>query len=218
MYIDFLGHACFLLTDARGVRIMLDPYESGGFSGRVGYAPIDEAPDVVILTHDHADHSHTEGLPGTFEVLRHAGTARGITTREVPVAHDMFEGRRFGGWVDMKIFEVDGLTVAHCGDIGELVEDDARRDLIGALDVLIVPTGGFYTLGPDGAAALTRRLKPRVVIPCHYKTSRCGFDIAPVDPFLTHFEHVIRSEDSTWTLTPDTLPSETTCLVLKMRF
>lgn len=216
MRIDFLGHACFLLTDARGVRVLLDPYESGGFSGRVGYAPVEEGSDVVVLTHDHPDHSHTATLPGEFEVLRHAGEARGIRVREVPVAHDMFGGRRFGGMVDMKIIEIDGLTVAHCGDIGELL-DDERVARIGPLDVLIVPTGGFYTLGPDGAAALTRRLAPRLVLPCHYKTDRCGFDIAPVDPFLSHFHEIVRPGGSTWSIDPADLPDPTTCVVLEPR-
>lgn len=217
MRIDYLGHACFLITDSRGIRVLLDPYESGGFSGRVAYAPVETPCDVVILTHDHGDHSYTGGLPGDFEILRHAGSAHGIQVREVPVAHDMFGGARFGGIVDMKIATIDGLQIAHCGDIGELIDDPARREAIGPLDVLIVPTGGFYTLGPDGAAELTRRLSPRVVIPCHYKTPRCGFDIAPVDPFLSHFARTLRPGGSSHELTADTLPSALTCLHLDPR-
>ena len=37
MKIEFLAHACFLITRENGMKIMVDPYESGGFSGRVGY-------------------------------------------------------------------------------------------------------------------------------------------------------------------------------------
>lgn len=75
MRIDFLGHAAFLFTDSRGVRVLTDPYNSGGFSGRVGYSPIEDEVDVVVITHDHLDHCHTEGLRGSFEVIRHAGVA-----------------------------------------------------------------------------------------------------------------------------------------------
>ena len=46
MQIEFLAHASFLFTDSDGHRFMIDPYESGGFSGRVGYDPIDVAPGV----------------------------------------------------------------------------------------------------------------------------------------------------------------------------
>ena len=57
MKIDFLAHASFMFTNKRGHQFMIDPYESGGFSGRVGYDPIDVAPDVIIITHDHLDHT-----------------------------------------------------------------------------------------------------------------------------------------------------------------
>ena len=63
MRIQFLAHAAFLFTDHRGIKFMLDPYESGGFSGRVGYDPIDVEPDVVIITHDHQVISFTSKDP-----------------------------------------------------------------------------------------------------------------------------------------------------------
>ena len=218
MRIDFLGHAAFLFTNEKGQRFMLDPYESGGFSGRVGYDPIDIALDVVIITHDHLDHSHTETIPGEFEVIRYSGNPFGVPVRSVQVYHDMHQGTRFGGVIDAKVFNIDGLNICHCGDIGELLDDPAKRAAFGDIDVLIIPTGGYYTLGPDGAAEVTRRLKPRVVIPCHYKTTKCGFDIAPVDPFLTHFERVRRIADSSFQITKSTLPEHLECIVLEMRY
>ena len=81
MQIEFLAHASFLMTNQAGVRFMTDPYESGSFSGRVAYAPIDVSPDVIIITHDHADHSHTETIPGDFEVVRHGGRVHGVWLR-----------------------------------------------------------------------------------------------------------------------------------------
>ena len=218
MRIEFLAHASFLFTDRRGVKFMTDPYESGSFSGRVGYEPIDEAPDVIIITHDHRDHSHTETIPGDFEVVRHEGVSRGVPVRSVPVFHDMFEGTRFGGTIDLKVFTIDGITICHCGDIGELLDDPEKRAAIGAIDILIIPTGGYYTLGPEGAAEVTRRLKPKIVIPCHYKTAKCGFDIAPVDPFLTHFETVEKVGETSIEITSEALPTSTKCVVLEMRY
>jgi L-ascorbate metabolism protein UlaG (beta-lactamase superfamily) len=218
MRIEFLAHASFLFTDERGVKFMTDPYEAGSFSGRVGYDPIDESPDVIIITHDHLDHSHTATIPGDFEVVRKEGTPRGVPVRSVPVFHDMFGGSRFGGTIDLKVFTIDGITICHCGDIGELLDEPERRAAIGPIDVLIIPTGGYYTLGPEGAAEVTRRLKPKVVIPCHYKTDKCGFDIHPVDPFLEHFDAVRVVDSTSVHLSIDTLPEATQCLVLSMRY
>ena len=130
----------------------------------------------------------------------------------------MEQGTRFGGVIDMKIFTIDGITFLHCGDIGELLEEPGKLDAIGDVDVLIITTGGYYTLGPEGAAEVTRKLAPRYVIPCHYKTPSCGFDIVPVDPFLEHFQKVVRVGSSRFELQRDELPSETTVLVLDMRY
>ena len=217
MRIDFLAHASFLFTNKAGKTFMTDPYQSGGFSGRVGYAPITISPDVIIITHDHLDHSHTETIPGEFEVIRHHGEALGVPVREVPVFHDMEEGARFGGTVDMKIFTIDGITIGHCGDIGELL-DPEKVEAIGHLDILIIPTGGYYTLDSKGAAEVVCKLKPKMVIPCHYKTAHCGFDIEPVTPFLKYFERVIHPKNSIFEVDVDSLPEPTTCLVLPMRY
>ena len=197
---------------------MIDPYESGGFTGRVGYDPIVEAPDVIIITHDHLDHSHTATIPGEFEIIRYEGEPLGVPVRSVQVYHDMYQGKKFGGVIDAKIFIIDGITFCHCGDIGELLDDPEKRLAFGEIDVLIIPTGGFYTLGPEGAAEVTRKLKPKVVIPCHYKTRKCGFDIAPVDPFLAYFDDVRRVGSSTVELNKQALPQSIECLVLEMRY
>ena len=218
MRIEFLAHASFLITDAGGQKFMLDPYESQSFSGRVGYDPITIAPDVIIITHDHLDHSHTATIPGDFEVVRHQGHPLGVPVRSVQVFHDMYGGTKFGGVIDMKIFTIDGVTFCHCGDIGELLDDPAKRAAVGEIDVLIIPTGGYYTLGPEGAAEVTRKLAPKMVIPCHYKTPKCGFDIAPVDPFLTFFDQVTHVGGSTLDLTAASLPDPTQCVVLDMLY
>jgi L-ascorbate metabolism protein UlaG (beta-lactamase superfamily) len=218
MRIQFLAHASFLITDEHGHKFMLDPYESQSFSGRVGYDPIQIAPDVIIITHDHLDHSHTETIPGDFQVVRHEGRPLGVPVRSVQVFHDMFGGTKFGGVIDMKIFIIDGVTFCHCGDIGELLEDPEKRAAIGEIDVLIIPTGGYYTLGPEGAAEVTRKLNPKVVIPCHYKTPKCGFDIAPVQSFIDLCDRVTRIDGSTMDLTLESLPESTQCVVLDMLY
>jgi L-ascorbate metabolism protein UlaG (beta-lactamase superfamily) len=216
MRLDFLGHAAFLLESASGLRVLIDPYESGGFGGRVGYRPITEVVDVVVITHDHLDHSHTATLPGPFTVIRHAGELRGMRVRSVQAFHDAVGGARFGGTVDMKVIELDGLRVCHAGDLGQDLTP-SHLDALGEIDVFIPPVGGFYTLDADGAARATRALAPSVVVPCHYKTPACGFDIAALEPFLEHFDRVERPGTSHIDLDASDLPVSTTCVVLEPR-
>jgi len=37
-------------------------------------------------------------------------------------------------------------------------------------EVALLPIGGYYTMGPKEAAIATSLLKPKIVIPMHYKT------------------------------------------------
>ncbi len=64
----------------------------------------------------------------------------------------------------------NGFTVYHSGDTG--IFGDMR--LIGELyapDLALVCIGGYFTMGPEGAAyAVNELIKPRQVIPIHYGT------------------------------------------------
>ena len=49
-------------------------------------------------------------------------------------------------------------------------------------------------------------LKPNIVIPMHYKTSKCGFPIAEVDDFLALMQNVKRFDRSEIEITSDKMP------------
>ena len=52
--ITWYGHATFVVTTARGTRIVFDPWLSGNPKATAG-AKIDKA-DVICVTHGHSDH------------------------------------------------------------------------------------------------------------------------------------------------------------------
>jgi L-ascorbate metabolism protein UlaG (beta-lactamase superfamily) len=51
------------------------------------------------------------------------------------------------------------------------------------VDVLLLPVGGRPTVGGEPAAAIVRALKPRLVVPMHYRTEAVNF-LDPPDAFL----------------------------------
>lgn len=186
MRLSLLGHAAVLLESSSGQTLLVDPYESGGYGGAVGYAPIQVSVDFVTCTHDHLDHAATHTLgEGVREVAE--GRAGDFVVTRYACWHDEYEGRRRGGAVDILEIEVDGVRVVHASDVGQAPDAEVVRALR-APDVLLVPTGGFYTIGSAQAWEWTERLAPRWVIPIHYKTEACGFGIDGLEVFESYFD------------------------------
>jgi L-ascorbate metabolism protein UlaG (beta-lactamase superfamily) len=215
MKIRYLGHAAFLITTSDGKKIVTDPYEPGGFGGAIGYGALTEPADFVTVSHDHADHNYVRMVPGSPQVIKGAGEARhgGILFRALTTHHDTSRGAERGGNV-VRVIEADGIAVCHLGDLGHaLAPEDATA--LGAIDVLLVPVGGTFTVDAKGATAIVNRLRPRIAIPMHYRTPKVGFDIGPVDDFLAGKDRVRRVDGSEVEVTREALPQPTEIVVLE---
>jgi len=185
MKVKWLGHSAFLLTSEDGVKVLTDPYKSGSYDGAVGYKPIKERADVVIASHEHEDHYCLEGLPEGYECLTDAGEheAAGVTIKGIKSYHDTSKGEERGSNV-IFVIDMDGMRVCHLGDLGHTLSGE-QVEAIGKVDVLLIPVGGFYTIGPKEAVEVMKTLSPAITIPMHYKTGSLGFPIKPVDDFLS---------------------------------
>jgi L-ascorbate metabolism protein UlaG (beta-lactamase superfamily) len=73
--------------------------------------------------------------------------------------------KKESNWVGYKVIK-DGVVYAVLGDT------DATPELenLKAIDVLFVPIGGTYTMNAKEAAALSNKIKPKLVVPVHYGT------------------------------------------------
>jgi len=215
MKVRYLGHAAFLITTADGRKVVTDPYEPGGFGGAIGYGALKEPADFVTVSHEHADHNYIGMVPGNPTVIRQAGeeTHGGILFRALMTHHDASRGAERGRNI-VRVMEADGISVCHLGDLGHaLSPEDATA--LGALDVLLVPVGGTFTVDAKGATAVVNRLRPRIAIPMHYRTLKVGLDIAPVDGFLAGKSRVTRVDGSEIELDKGTLPEPTEIVVLE---
>ncbi|HIE09402.1 MAG TPA: MBL fold metallo-hydrolase [Armatimonadetes bacterium] len=210
MRIEWLGHACFLITASDGTKILTDPYDPS-----VGYRDIGVDADVVTVSHAHYDHNYVSGVGGSPEVVDGPGkrTVKGIEFLGVEAFHDTSGGAQRGRNT-IFAFEVDGLRVCHLGDLGHPLTEDQRRE-IGEVDVLLVPVGGYFTIGPKEAWEVIEQLKPKVVIPMHFKTPSVSLPISPVDEFLSGKPNVRRLGKSEVELTKESLPAETEVWVLE---
>jgi L-ascorbate metabolism protein UlaG (beta-lactamase superfamily) len=189
----FLGHACFALELPDGRELVVDPYRAGGFGGRVALPPLPDRFDLAVATHLHDDHAAFDAVPSARIVgVPHHDAV--LSVRGVTAAHDEHGGRLRGGLVQVLCIETAGTRLAFCGDLGERPAG-ALLDALLALapDVLVVPVGGHFTLGADGAAELTALLRPSVVIPCHSADDGTRFaELAPRALFVARFARVER--------------------------
>jgi L-ascorbate metabolism protein UlaG (beta-lactamase superfamily) len=215
MKIRWLGHAAFIITAENGTSILTDPYEPGGFSGAIGYGPITEKADIVTVSHSHSDHSRIPAALGReAEVIRDKvnKNIKGIVISTVDSFHDTSAGKE-RGTNTIFIFEVDGIRVAHFGDLGHPLDDKKIKEL-GRIDVALIPVGGAFTIDSRAATDIINKLKPKLVIPMHFKTSKVGFDIDSVELFLKDKAGVEKSGSSEIEITAATLSSAATRVVV----
>ena len=148
--------------------------------------------DLLITTHDHGDHldmgSITDfGLAGIrilgpgscMKVCREKGISddllielnrweevdfRGVRIEAVEADHGEYAPDCIG-----VVLDLDGKTVYYASDTCPRFDVIDKVKSRHAIDAYLVPINGRYG-NPDGvqAATMTKRLEPKVVVPCHF--------------------------------------------------
>jgi len=201
MRVDWYGQSAFRLSGADGT-VFIDPF--GDVSGLASRGIHFEYPaiegveaNLLLVTHEHADHNGVEVVGGNPTILRStAGRLESPLGQVVGVAseHDEAAGTERGP-NSIFVFTLDGVRVAHFGDFGQRSLRDEQADAIGQVDLLFLPVGGGPTIGAEQAAAIVERLAPKWVVPMHYRTPRVGF-LEPADAFLGKMSSVDRLSET----------------------
>lgn len=208
MDITWYGHSCFRLSD-RGVTIVTDPP-----SDDLGYDRPRIRADVVTISHEHPGHNNRVGFrggprffdgPGEYEVKDVFIT--GITTY-----HDGRSGS-VRGRNTVFLFEFDGLTICHLGDLGH-VPSQSQVEALSAVDVLLVPVGGLHTIDASKASEVISLIEPRLVIPMHYKTKVEKAKLETVTKFLKEMGLAPVAPEPELKVTKSSLPDDTQVVLL----
>lgn len=181
MIIYWHGQSCFTLQGDK-TTVVTDPFDKS-FGLRV---PRLQA-DVLTISHSHEDHNNTEAVraatenglfiidgPGEYE-------AGNVFIQGVASYHDASQGAD-RGQNTMYRFEIDGISIAHLGDVGHKPTEDQMEKLEG-IDILLIPVGGVFTINGKEATEIITNIEPRIIIPMHYnipglKTSKPLDDIS----------------------------------------
>jgi len=182
MIITWQGHSCFKIQDKvgpEGVTVVTDP-----FNKETGLKVPNFEADIVTVSHDHKDHNNIDALRGKPFVIECAGEYdfKGVLIEGIDSYHDDQKGAVRGGNIMYRI-EIDDISVAHLGDLGDILDNAQIEKLIGT-DVLLIPVGGTYTLDAKKAVEVISQIEPRIVIPMHYKTKDLKIDLDVIDKFI----------------------------------
>jgi L-ascorbate metabolism protein UlaG (beta-lactamase superfamily) len=200
LHIRSYGQSAFLITG--GQTVFIDPFgDMDGFGARglqFDYPPIEGVDaDLLLVTHEHADHNAVEVVGGSPQILRStAGTFESPLGEVVAIAseHDDVAGTQRGPNT-IFCFTLDGLRLCHFGDFGQAALRPEQQHAIGEVDVLFLPVGDGPTVGGEPAAAIVRALRPWLVVPMHYRTDAVNF-LDPPDAFLAALDaRVERTEN-----------------------
>jgi L-ascorbate metabolism protein UlaG (beta-lactamase superfamily) len=200
MQVEWYGQSAFRLA-GESATVFIDPFgDTSGFAARgikFNYPPITGvSADLLLVTHEHADHNGVEAVGGDPTVLRStAGKLDSPIGTVVAVAseHDQSAGTERGPNT-IFAFALDGIRIAHFGDFGQAALRDEQAAAVGEVDLLFLPVGGGFTIGAAQALAIVERVAPRWVVPMHYRTERLDF-LETAEEFLDQVPRV-RTFDS----------------------
>lgn len=164
MDISFLGHASFLLK-TKTKSLVTDPFDPKMLGLRF---PKVEA-EIVTVSHDHPDHNQASLVSGVEKVIFGPGEYEigGVSIIGIDTFHDDVKGKERGKNT-IYIIEMEDLRLLHLGDLGHKLSEK-QLDEIGEIDVLMIPVGGEYTIGPKIATEVTQGIEPKIIIPMHYQ-------------------------------------------------
>jgi len=197
MQLTWFGHSAFRL-DLPGASVLIDPFFTGNpaFEGDVAVAG--KGVSHIVITHGHGDHvgdtlaitaandatvitnydlcMHlaSKGLK-TFQPMNTGGTVDLGAFSVTLVRADHSAGMGEAG-VAVPVGNANGAiiktpgekTLWHMGDT-DIFSDMALLAEIHGVEACICPIGDRFTMGARTAAlAMTRFVKPKLAIPCHY--------------------------------------------------
>jgi L-ascorbate metabolism protein UlaG (beta-lactamase superfamily) len=203
LLIRWHGHSCFEITD--GTTIVTDPHDGKS----IGIPTPVVSADIVLISHNHYDHNsiktvEKEGTKVVDDIRKR--TVGNVILRGIKSYHDEAHGEKRGENI-IYFFGLDDISFMHLGDLGHTL-DDKTIESCEQVDIIFIPVGGTYTIDAESAWDVVKKIKPKIVIPMHYKIEGLSLPIASVDDFLDQSPYPVLRVGNEIDIEKEELPDE----------
>lgn len=203
LQIRWHGHACWEITN--DITLVTDPHDGKS----IGIPAPNVMGDIILVSHDHYDHNSVKSVEKEDSKVVTDERKRNISNVEIfgiSSFHDEDMGAKRGSNIIYR-FTMDGIKFCHLGDLGHDLDEEVVQK-IGDVDILFVPIGGTFTVDDKQAWNVINKIKPKIIIPMHYKIGGLSLPIAGIDPFLEKNKYKIFKVGNEIDIEKEDLPSE----------
>lgn len=203
LQIRWHGHSCFEITN--DMTLVTDPHDGRS----IGIPAPSVSGDIILVSHDHFDHNSTKTVEKEDSKIIRDDRKRNISNieiRGVETSHDDAKGAKRGKNIMYK-FTVEGINFCHMGDLGHEIDDETVQK-IGNVDILFIPIGGNFTIDDRQAWNVINKVKPKIIVPMHYRIGGLSIPISGIDPFLSKSKYKVLKVGNEIDIEKEDLPSE----------
>ncbi len=161
----------FIISSSNGAIIVADP------TSMPTPEELDLNPDAVTITHIHSDHIDLKFIE-PLNCKKSVATVESFFIKDFHV-YSVASSHR-GNYINYEnpnniiyVFEVDGLRIAHMGDIGQDHMTIKQIESLGKIDIALMqfsnPFSGMFN--SDKGFTLIEELKPQIIVPTHSNPS-----------------------------------------------
>ena len=211
MEITWFGHSCFRLTERNFVTVVTDPFDNK----TVGYDPLKLKAEIVTVSHDAPGHNNSSAVKGSTHVLTGPGEFE-IGGVFITAVQTDSTGKKAKENIrnTIYVFDYDGITVAHLGDLQKIPTQN-EIELLGTVNVALVPVGGGSSLNAAKAAEVVSMLEPNLVVPMHYSTPDSKIKLDEINKFIKEMGLSKQATQPVLKISRSSLPDETHVVVLE---
>lgn len=157
----------FIITSVNGEKIVVDGTEMPK------KAILDINPAAIISTHDHPDHNDAVFVKSNpnAQVLKYKEGEIQTNDFHIYSVKASHKGDVITGTNYIMVIEVDGLRIAHMGDIGQTEMTKEQLEAMGEIDIAFMQFDNSYSdMNMENMKGfhLIEQVNPKIIIPTHY--------------------------------------------------